>query len=67
MEVSNYTLSSWLKEKRDNKRIMFDDVLSILSEINNYFDEHKLKLVHEDDSILLIQLIYFLYCNSSHQ
>lgn len=65
MEISEFTISNWLKQPRDN-RILFDDVLSILSEINEYLDENNLKLIHGDDSILLIQLVKFLYKNSSH-
>ena len=65
MEISEFTISNWLKQQRDN-RILFDDVLSILSEINKYLDENNLKLIHGDDSILLIQLVKFLYQNSCH-
>ena len=65
MKISNYSISNWLKQSRGDK-LLFDDVLSILSEINNYLDSNNLKLVHGDDSILLIQLIFFLYSNSSH-
>ena len=67
MQISKYDLSNWLKQKNYGDKVLFDNVLNILSEINNFIRKNNLSLVHEDDSVLLIQLIFFLYSNSKHQ
>lgn len=66
MQISKYDLSNWLKQKNYGDKLLFDNVLNILSEINNFIRKNNLSLVHEDDSVLLIQLIFFLYSNSKH-
>ena len=66
MQISKYDLSNWLKQKNYGDKVLFDNVLNILSEINNFIRKNNLSLVHEDDSVLLIQLIFFLYSNSKH-
>ena len=66
MQISKYDLSKWLKQKNYSDKVLFDNVLNILSHINNFIHKNSLSLVHEDDSVLLIQLIFFLYSNSKH-
>ena len=66
MQISKYDLSKWLKQKNYGDKVLFDNVLNILSQINNFIYKNNLSLIHEDDSILLIQLIFFLYSNSKH-
>ena len=66
MQISKYDLSNWLKQKNYGDKLLFDNVLNILSEINNFIRKNNLTLVNEDDSVLLIQLIIFLYSNSKH-
>ena len=66
MQISKYDLSNWLKQKNYGDKLLFDNVLNILSHINNFIHKNNLSLVHENDSILLIQLIFFLYSNSKH-
>ena len=66
MRISKYDLCKWLKQKNCSDKLLYDNVLSILSKINNFTHNNNLTLIHEDDSILLIQLIFFLYSNSQH-
>ena len=66
MQISKYDLSKWLKQKNYGDKVLFDNVLNILSQINNFIYKNNLSLIHEDDSVLLIQLIFFLYSNSKH-
>lgn len=63
MNNLKYEIIMWLNQPIDEKRILFDFVIELFDDLLIQLNNDNLKL-RQEENILLINFIYFLYSNS---
>lgn len=63
MNNLKYEIIMWLNQPIDEKRIIFDFVIELFDDLLVQLNTATLKL-RQEENVLLINLIYFLYSNS---